>query len=91
MAALRCTCKEGVPYCAAHPQVPSVRTTEELVRQIVDESRAAGLESKVVSIGDTSVVVVQNPARIVPRGPDLVPIFYVAKIHCGRLITERFV
>lgn len=90
MTALRCTCKNGGPYCAAHPSVPLMMTAD-LVQKIRDESRAAGLESQAVFIGETAVIVVQNPCRVTPRGPELVLGFYVAKIHNGKLVSEQFV
>ena len=91
MGALRCSCKNGVPYCAVHAPPPEIRNSRDLVQRIVDESRTVGKECAVVWIDDTAVVVVQNPARMAPRGPDLVPGFYVAKIHKGQLVSELFI
>lgn len=92
MSALRCTCKNGKPYCAAHqPSGAPQRTTEDLVTQIRQDASMAGYESAHVYIGETAVVVIQNPARVMPRKADLVPGFYVAKIHKGSLVSEQFV
>lgn len=92
MTALRCTCKGGKPYCAAHQDDHAPKkTTEDLVTQIRQDAARAGYESAQVYIGETAVVVVQNPARATPRKADLEPGFYIAKIHKGSLVSEQFV
>jgi hypothetical protein len=66
-----------------------MKTADRAV-EICQEAARAGKHFSFCYIGETCLVVVQNPERVFAQGSDLIPCFYVVKIHNGHILSEQF-
>lgn len=67
-------------------------TTADRCVEICQEASKHGKQATACYHGqETAVVTVENPERVMSVGSDLVPSFYVVKIHKGSIVNEQFV
>ena len=65
--------------------------TAERVHEIARDMEKSSKQGRILNLGATALIVCENRERVTPMGEELVPRFFVTKIHNGHVVSEQFV
>ena len=65
--------------------------TAAKIHEIAAEAEKAGKTGALCQIGATAAIIFDNHERKHPVGDEMVPCFFVTKIHNGKVIREEFI